>query len=116
MADKAQTYKNHARFFPLYHFFVVPVLLLNFVNQVRYLYRAPSEGTVFAVIVAVAFAEVVATRTEAIGQAVHDLRCFRLDAQLDVRRHRREIQRPSGEVAARVYDRDRGEASSIVIA
>jgi hypothetical protein len=54
MADKAQTYKNHARFFPLYHFFVMPVLLLNFVNQARYLYRVPSEGTAFAVVVALA--------------------------------------------------------------
>ena len=54
MADKAQTYQNHARFFPLFHFFVMPVLLLNFVNQARYLYRVPSEGTVFAVVVALA--------------------------------------------------------------
>ena len=29
MADKAQTYKNHTRFFPLFHFFVMPVLLLT---------------------------------------------------------------------------------------
>ena len=54
MAEGVQTYKNHRRFSPPYHFFVVPVLLLNVVNTLRYFWRAPSEGTAFAVVVATA--------------------------------------------------------------
>jgi len=49
-----QTYKNHARFFPLFHFFVVPILLINFVNAGRHLYLAPSRSTGWSLIVAAA--------------------------------------------------------------
>jgi hypothetical protein len=80
MADKTQTYKNHARFFPLYHFFVLPVLLLNFANQVRYLYRAPSEGTVFAVIVALALV-MLALAARVMANTVQD-RVIRLEMRL----------------------------------
>src|SRR6266446_6355420 len=54
MAQTLQTYKNHARFFPLFHFFVAPVLLLNFVNAGRHLYLRPSLSTGWALIVAAA--------------------------------------------------------------
>lgn len=54
MADRVQTYKNHARLLPVYHFFVIPVLLLNVVNEVRRAYYYPSGGRVVAVIVAIA--------------------------------------------------------------
>jgi len=52
MAQSTQTYKNHTRFLPPFHFFVVPVLLLNFVNDVRLMMRGPNEGNIFAVVVA----------------------------------------------------------------
>ena len=55
MAQTPQTYKNHARFFPLYHFFVAPVLLLNLVNAIRHLYLRPSLSTGWVVVVAAAF-------------------------------------------------------------
>ena len=55
MAQTPQTYKNHARFFPLYHFFVTPVLLLNVVNAIRHVYLRPSLATGWALIVAAAF-------------------------------------------------------------
>ena len=48
MAEKVQNAKNHARVLPPFHFFVLPVLLLNVINSVRYLWRIPSEGTAFA--------------------------------------------------------------------
>ena len=32
MAETPQTLKNHARFFPLFHFFVAPILLLCFMT------------------------------------------------------------------------------------
>ena len=77
MAEKAQTYKNHARFLPPFHFFVVPVLLLNFINSVRYLWRVPSEGTAFAVVVALALLMLgFLSRTQAL--AVQD-RVIRLE-------------------------------------
>ena len=54
MAETPQTLKNHARFFPLFHFFVAPILLINVVNAGRHLYLDPSRGNVWAVIVAAA--------------------------------------------------------------
>ena len=83
MADKAQTFKNHTRLFPLYHFFVLPVLLLNFLNQVRYWYRAPSEGTTFAVIVAVALI-MLALTARVMANTVQD-RVIRLEMRLRLR-------------------------------
>ena len=54
MAQTPQTYKNHARFFPLFHFFVAPVLLINFLNTLRHLYNRPARDTGWEVIVAAA--------------------------------------------------------------
>jgi hypothetical protein len=54
MADRVQSYKNHARLLPIYHFFVIPVLALNVINEVRRAYYYPSGGRVVAVVVAVA--------------------------------------------------------------
>jgi hypothetical protein len=54
MAQTPQTYKNHARFFPLFHFFVAPVLLINFLNTLRHLYSRPARDTGWEVIVALA--------------------------------------------------------------
>ena len=39
MAEGVQTYKNHVRYLPAFHFFVIPVLFLNVLNDVRYLVR-----------------------------------------------------------------------------
>ena len=52
MAERIQTYKNHARFFPPFHFFVLPVLLLNLANTLRHVWLAPNRGTAFAALVA----------------------------------------------------------------
>lgn len=49
-----QTYRNHVRFFAPFHFFVVPVLLINVLNAVRYVYLHPSRSTVWELIVAAA--------------------------------------------------------------
>ena len=38
MAERTQTYKNHRQMFPLYHYFVAPILLLNLLNALRYLF------------------------------------------------------------------------------
>ena len=54
MASKAQTYKNHARFLPAFHFFVLPVLLLNALNAIRHIWLAPNLSTVWTFVVAAA--------------------------------------------------------------
>ena len=53
MSERVQSYKNHTRFLPAWAFSPL-VLLANVLNTVRYLWRAPSEGTAFEVIVSVA--------------------------------------------------------------
>jgi hypothetical protein len=54
MAQSTQTYKNHTRFLPPFHFFVIPVLLINLLNTIRHLYQAPSRSMAFSVVVAAA--------------------------------------------------------------
>ena len=44
MADK-QTYANHTRWYPLFHFVVMPLLILNFLSHlVRLFMAAPESG------------------------------------------------------------------------
>ena len=54
MAEQAQNYKNHARLLPPFHFFVIPVLLINFLNEIRHVWLDPNLNTAFALVVAVA--------------------------------------------------------------
>jgi hypothetical protein len=51
---QTQTYRNHVRFFAPFHFFVVPVLLANFLVMVRHVYLRPSGSTVWELVVAAA--------------------------------------------------------------
>jgi hypothetical protein len=37
-----QSYQKHTRFLPGFHFFVMPVLLINFINAARHLWMEPS--------------------------------------------------------------------------
>ncbi len=55
MADRTQTYKNHAAIFPLFHYFVLPVLFINLLNELRYVYLdGISRHTIWSVVFAVA--------------------------------------------------------------
>lgn len=79
MAD-VQSYKNHTRWLPAFHFFAMPVLLINVLNEVRHLYNAPSRGTAFGVLVAAALLTVcVLARLQAL--AAQD-RVIRLEMRL----------------------------------
>lgn len=49
---ETQNYSNHRKFFPLFHFFVVPVLLLNLINAARHVWLSPNRSTAFALLVA----------------------------------------------------------------
>lgn len=53
MAD-AQSYKNHTRFFPPFHFFVLPVLLINVLNEARHLYNEPTRHFAWMLVFAIA--------------------------------------------------------------
>jgi hypothetical protein len=44
-SDAGQTYANHARFFPLFHFFAAPILIANFLWALWQLIRTPSLST-----------------------------------------------------------------------
>ncbi|GAC1466302.1 MAG: hypothetical protein PVSMB1_15710 [Gemmatimonadaceae bacterium] len=51
-SESGQTYSNHARFFPLFHFFAAPILLANLLWALWQIVRAPSLSTVWSAIVA----------------------------------------------------------------
>ena len=52
MPQTAQTVKNHTRFLPPFHFFVIPVLLINVLNEIRHVYFVPSRHFVWTLVVA----------------------------------------------------------------
>lgn len=47
-----QTYKNHTRWFPLFHFIATPILVANLLNGLRHLWMNPNRSTGFAALVA----------------------------------------------------------------
>lgn len=83
MAERIQTYKNHTRLLPAFHFFVIPVLFLNFLNDARHLWKWPSEGAAFTTLVGAALLALgFLSRTQAL--AVQD-RVIRLEMRLRLR-------------------------------
>src|SRR5471030_292474 len=54
MAERAQSFQKHARFLPLFHFFVLPVLLINVVNTIRYAIVDTRLHDLFQVVLAIA--------------------------------------------------------------
>jgi hypothetical protein len=54
MAEQTQTFATHRRFIPIYHFFVVPILLINVIVTVIQLVRDPRLMTAWVVVVALA--------------------------------------------------------------
>lgn len=56
-----QSASNHARWYPLYHFVVVPILMLTFFGTVRALFREPSWQAGWEVVVAFAWMGVAFT-------------------------------------------------------
>ena len=55
MAAVAQTYKNHSKLVPLFHYVLLPILLLNFLAMAYHLWREPSMFTGWSVVMAFAF-------------------------------------------------------------
>jgi hypothetical protein len=63
MPDRHQTYANHRRYWPVWHFFAVPILAVNVIVATVYFARNPSLGTGWSVVVAIALVTaIVASR------------------------------------------------------
>jgi hypothetical protein len=56
MADSPQTFANHTRFLPMYHYFALPVLWIHAFVQTYQLARSPSGGQLWAALIAWALA------------------------------------------------------------
>ncbi len=56
MADKTQTFSTHRRFIPAFHFFALPVLLINMFVAALQFWRDPRGINAWAVLVAIALA------------------------------------------------------------
>src|SRR5229473_2822428 len=96
MAEREQTYKNHIRLLPAFHFFVLPVLFANVVNALYHVWQRPILGTVFALAVAAALLTLgLLSRTQAL--TVQD-RVIRLEMRLRLR----QILPP--ELQARIHE------------
>lgn len=50
MPPTPQSYANHRRFFPIFHYFAIPILLVNVVVSVVHAIRQPSAFTAWLVI------------------------------------------------------------------
>jgi hypothetical protein len=78
--EKPQNFDNHARFVPAFHFFVLPVLLINFGRSLYLLRHGVTRGMIFEVLMAAALLTIALTaRTFALS--VQD-RVIRLEMQL----------------------------------
>src|SRR5260221_14432220 len=83
MADAVQSYQKHTRWLPPFHFFVVPVLLINVMNAGRHVWMDPSRHFAWELIVAAAlFAMAFLSRAQA--GTVQD-RVIRLEMRLRLR-------------------------------
>ena len=80
MAEREQNYKNHTRWLPPFHYFVIPVLLANVINAGRYVVASPTLGTGFGLLVAIALF-MLAALGRGMAVAVQD-RVIRLEMQL----------------------------------
>ncbi len=76
----AQNFQNHARYVPVFHFFVLPMLLLNVGWEIHRVVVAPSAGSVKALLVALALF-LAALYGRMFALAVQD-RLIRLETQL----------------------------------
>jgi hypothetical protein len=76
----AQNFRNHAKYVPVFHLFVLPVLVLNFVWAIVRAVRAPSGGSVESLLLALALL-LLALYARMFALAVQD-RVIRLEMQL----------------------------------
>lgn len=64
---KTQTFQNHIRYFPLFHFVLAPLLSINLIYQLVRLYQEPSwDRGMFSLLSLVFLMMIVAARTQAL--------------------------------------------------
>jgi len=78
-----QTYKNHTRFFPPFHFIASPILLLYLLNELRHVWLNPNRSTAFAALVA--FGLVMGLLSSRLMALKVQDRVIRLELQLRMR-------------------------------
>jgi hypothetical protein len=83
LANSTQSYKSHVRWLPPFHFFVIPVLLINAIIAIRRLWLMPNGSTAFALLVALALL-MLALVARAMAVTVQD-RVIRLEMRLRLR-------------------------------
>lgn len=83
MADPSQSFQNHAKYVPPFHYFVIPLLLLNLGWAARNAMQDPGAGTIIALTTALALF-VLAFLTRIFALRVQD-RVIRLEMRLRLR-------------------------------
>ncbi|HEY4708720.1 MAG TPA: DUF6526 family protein [Candidatus Acidoferrales bacterium] len=78
--SEVQNVKNHSKFVPAFHFFVVPIFLVNIVWSIERLVHSFSEGTVVSLLVALALL-VLAFSARIMALTVQD-RVIRLEMRM----------------------------------
>ena len=83
MAERVQSFQKHARLLPGFHFFVLPVMLVNFINTVRHVISEQSLHNGWQVVFAAGLVMLAfVSRTQAL--TVQD-RLIRLEMRLRLR-------------------------------
>jgi len=90
---KPQTYANHARFDPWFHFFLVPVLLITLIGTIVHLVRHPHFGSAWHVVLVLALID-LATLARVYALRVQD-RVIRLEERMRLTGLLPESQRAS---------------------
>jgi Family of unknown function (DUF6526) len=55
MSASQQNYKNHAKFVPMFHYVLLPILTVNFLGMAYHLWQEPSLTRTWAVVMGFAF-------------------------------------------------------------
>jgi hypothetical protein len=84
MADAPQSYANHVRWHPIFHFFLAPVMLVNFIRSVVLFIKQP--GWTAGEWVVMSFALVVLTLLVRVNPLRAQDRIIRLEEQLRYQR------------------------------
>ena len=83
MSQNGQTYATHIRWFPPFHFFLLPLFLINFVVAIWTAFNTPNTSTLWAVLMALGLV-VFAVLARVMALAVQD-RVIRLEERLRMR-------------------------------
>jgi Family of unknown function (DUF6526) len=89
---KTQSFENHAKFVPAFHFVVLPIFLINLISSIIRLVRVPSVGAVISVLLAIAFI-LLSFTARVFALTVQD-RVIRLEMQLRLQQLLAAVLRP----------------------